>query len=146
MNKKTEVSMQVITHRSHLDALPASPLKIHITTRYDQLSEDTGIPPNLILVENSDDITGPDWAFIGSCGLLSDLWENKDPGHPEFCRPYEWVSYLPDLAVYEALLLINNEDGYLILIPEAVVEAYLDLKWVLTDESQGGLSDPQPLQ
>jgi hypothetical protein len=72
--------MQLITHQSHLDALPASPLKIHITTRYDQLSEDTDIPPNIILVENSDDITGPDWAFIGSCGLLSDLWENNDPG------------------------------------------------------------------
>jgi hypothetical protein len=43
------------------------------------------------------------------------------------------------------LLLLNGEDGYLILIPEAVVEAHPDLKWILTDESQGGLSDPQPL-
>ena len=138
--------MQLITHRSHLDDLPASPLKTHITTRYDQLSEDTDVPPNIILVEGDDDITGPDYAFIGPNGLLSDLFEEHEPGHPEFARPYEWTSHIPELHIYEVLLLINNEDGYLILIPEAVVEAHPDLKWILTDESQGGLSDPQPLQ
>lgn len=102
------------------------------------------MPPNIILVEAVDDITGPDYAFVGPRGLLSDLFEEQAPGHPEFSRPYEWVSHLQSLQLYEVLLLVGNEDGYWILIPEAVVEANPDLKWVLTDESQGGLSDACP--
>jgi hypothetical protein len=137
--------MNSIFHSSKINSLPASPLKTHITTRYDQLSQDTDVPPNIILVENNDSITGPDYAFVGPDGLLSDLFEEHEPGHPEFARPYEWASYLPELHIYEALLLINNEDGYLILIPEAVVQAHPDLKWILTAKEQGGLSDPQPL-
>jgi hypothetical protein len=138
--------MQLITHRSHLDALPASPIKTHIRTRFDQLAEDTDVPPNIILVENGDDITGLDYAFIGPDGLLSDLFEEHEPGHPVFARPYEWASHIPELHIYEALLLINNEDGILVIIPEAIVDAHPDLKWILTSEEQGGLTDPQPLQ
>jgi hypothetical protein len=137
--------MQLITHQYQIDKLPASPLRLHIQTRVDQLAEDTDVPPNIILVENGDDITGPNYAFVGPRGLLSDLFDDHQPGHPEFARPYEWASYLPELHLYEAILLINNEDGYLIIIPEAVVQAHPDLKWILTSEEQGGLSDPQPL-
>jgi hypothetical protein len=137
--------MQLITHQSHLDAFPSSDLKTHIQARFDQLSEDTDVPPNIVLVEDADDVTGPDYAFVGPNGLLSDLFEEHAPGHPEFSRPYEWVSHLPSLHLYEALLLVNNEDGYWIMIPEAVVEAHPDLKWVLTSEEQGGLSSPQLL-
>jgi hypothetical protein len=137
--------VQLITHQSHLDALPASDLKTHIQSRFDQLSEDTDAPPNIVLVEADDDITGPDCAFVGPNGLLSDLFEEHAPGHPEFSRPYEWVSHLSELRLYEVLLLINSEDGYWVIIPEEIVEAHPDLKWVLTDESQDGLSDPQPL-
>ena len=136
--------MQLITHRSHLDRLPASDLKTHIQVRFDQLSEDTDVPPNIVLVEATDDITGPDCAFVGPEGLLSDLFEETGPGESGFVRPYEWVSHLPDLRLYEALLLVNNEDGYWIVIPDAIVDAHPDLKWVLTSEEQGGLSDPQP--
>ena len=137
--------MRLITHRSHLDALPASDIKTHIKKRFDQLSEDTDVPPNIVLVEATDDITGPDYAFVGPDGLLSNLFEEHQPGHPEFCKPYEWASYLPGLLLYEVLLLVNNEDGHWILIPEVVVEAHPDLHWVLTSEEQGGLSPPQPL-
>ena len=136
--------MHLINQIPHLDALPESPLKTHITARFNQLSEDTDVPPNLILVETGDDITGPDYAFIGPRGLLSDLFDEHEPGQPEFARPYEHASKLP--LLYEALLLTNNEDGYWIIIPESIVEAHPDLKWVLTDEHQGGLSNPQPLQ
>jgi hypothetical protein len=137
--------VQLITHRSHLDALPANPLKTHIQKRFDQLSEETDVPPNIILVEADDDITGPDYAFVGPRGLLSDLFEEHNPGEPGFVRPYEWVSHLLELRLYEALLLVNNEDGYLILIPEAIVDSHSDLHWVLTSDEQGGLSPPQPL-
>jgi hypothetical protein len=136
--------MQLINHKSHLDAFPASPFKTHITARFNQLSEDTDVPPNIILAENTDDITGPNYAFVGNRGLLSDLWEEHRPGQSEFSRPYEWVSHLPELQLYEALLLVSNEDAYWILIPDTVVEAHPDLKWIFTDESQGGSSDPQP--
>ena len=137
--------MQLITHRSHLDALPASDLKTHIQKRFDQLSEDTDVPPNIVLVEANDDITGPDYAFVGPDGLLSDLFEEACPGEAGFVRPYEWVSHLSGLRLHEVLLLVNNEDGYWIMIPEVVVEAHPDLQWVLTAEEQGELSPPQPL-
>ena len=137
--------MQLITHRSHLDALPESPLKTHIQNRFDQLSEDTDVPPNLVLVEEGDDITGPDYAFVGTYGLLSDLFEEFTPGEADFVRPYEWVSYLPSLQLYEVLLLVNSEDGYWIIIPEAIVDSHPDLHWVLASEEAGGLSPPQPL-
>jgi hypothetical protein len=42
------------------------------------------------------------------------------------------------------MYLINGEDGYWIMIPEEIVEANPELKWILTDISQGGLSLPQP--
>ena len=137
--------MQLITHRSHLDALPASDLTTHIQQRFAQLSENGSVPAVLVLVEDTDDITGPDYAFVDPRGLLSNLFEEHQPGYPEFSRPYEWASYLPDLQLYEALLLVNNEDGYWIMIPETVVEANSDLHWVLTSNEQGGLSPPQPM-
>jgi hypothetical protein len=135
--------MILIKAQCQLDAMPASDLKSHLQARYRTLYEDN-FGPVFGIVED-DDITGLDYAFIGNQGLLSDLFEEHEPGHPEFARPYEWVSYIPELELYEALLLINNEDGYWIIIPESIVETHPDLKWVLTDDSQGGLSAPQPL-
>ena len=137
--------MKLLSHQTHIDQLPESPLKAHIVARFDQLSEDTDVPPNIVLVEDDDAITGPDYAFVGNRGLLSDLWEEHEPGHPEFCRVLEWAAYLSSVQLYETLILINNEDGYWIMIPEAIVEASPDLKWVLTDESLGGLSPSQPI-
>ena len=137
--------MQLITHRNQLDALPANTLKTHITARFDQLTEDTDVPPNIVLVESGDVVTGPDFALVGPRGLLSDLFEQNELGHSEFARPYEWASYISALHLYEALVLINNEDGYWLLIPETIVEAHTDLKHILTAPELGGLSEPQPL-
>jgi hypothetical protein len=139
--------LKLLTHINQIDQqLPESPLKSHIQSRFDQLSEDTDVPPNIIIVEDTDKIDGPSYAFISeSQGLVADLWDEHEPGHPQFCRVLEWATYLPALHLYEALYLVNGEDGYWIIIPEEIVEAHPDLKWVLTDESQGGLSPPQPL-
>ena len=137
--------MQLITHPSHLDALPDSLLKTFITKRFQQQSEETDIPPIIILSEIADDITGPDYAFIGPNGLLTDLWEEHEPQQKGFVRPFEWVSHHPNLKLYELLFLVCGEDGYWILIPEDIVESNPDLKWVLTSPELGGLSDPQPL-
>jgi hypothetical protein len=137
--------MQTFHSQVLIDRLPKSELKTHIQKRFDQLTEDTDIPPNLILVETNDEITGADYAFVGPRGLLSDLFEEHQPGDPGFVRPWEWVCHIPQLGLFEILLLIHSEDGYLIIVPEAVVDAHPDLKWILTAEEQGGLSDPRPL-
>ncbi len=50
--------MQLITHQSHIDQLPASDLKAHIQNRFDQLSEDTDVPPNLMLMVEKAGIEG----------------------------------------------------------------------------------------
>ncbi len=135
--------MKLLTHVNQINQqLPDSPLKTHIQARFDALAFESDVPPNLILVESGDDIAGPDYAFIGSSGLLSDLWDEHGPGHPNFSRPYEWVSHLPDLKLYEALYLEGYDLGYWILIPEDIVKAHLDLQLALTSQ---GLSDPQPL-
>ncbi len=135
----------LITHQTHIDTLPESPLKAHIQARFLQFNEPEENPPVFVRIELGDDIAGPDYAFVGANGLLSDLFEESTLGEDGFVRPYEWVSYLPSLQLYEVLLLVNSEDGYWILIPEDIVEAHPDLKWILTSDEQGGLSDPRPL-
>ena len=136
--------MILITHQLHINKLPDSSLKRHIQSRHDSLTFDTDIPPNIILVEATDDVTGADYAFIGNRGLLSDLYEQAEPRQLGFVRPYEWVSYYENLQLYEMLLLQDPDNGYWILLKSNVVEANPDLKWVLTDDELGGLSEPQP--
>jgi hypothetical protein len=138
--------MQIYHSQALIDRLPASLLKIHIQKRFDTLFEtEDDLLPNLVLVEATDDVIGPDYSFVGPDGLLSDLWEEHEPGHPEFARPFEWASYLSELKIYEVLLLIHGEDGVFIYVPDSIVDANPKLHWVLTAESQGGLSNPQPL-
>jgi hypothetical protein len=136
--------MRTLSERDQITSYPETTLRDHLLRYYDLFFEDE-MGPIFVIVEMGDKITGPNYAFIGNRGLLSDLFEEHEPGHPEFARPYEWASHIRELHIYEVLLLINNEDGYLILIPENVVEAHPDLKWILTAKEQGGLSDPQPL-
>ncbi len=136
--------MQLFTSLPQINSLPASDLKEHLEHRYRTLYEDD-LGPVFIVVDSVKEITGNNFSFIGSNGLISGLWDQHTPRHPEFVRPYEWVCYLPELHLYDALYLVNGEDGYWILIPEDIVEAHRVLKWVLTAPELGGLSDPQPL-
>ena len=76
--------MLLITHPTHLKALTASDINTHITARFNLLPEDTDVPPIIILVKPGDDLTGPDYAFIGNRGLLSDLFEESTPGETGF--------------------------------------------------------------
>jgi hypothetical protein len=89
-----EISMQLFTSLSQINALPASDLQVYLQARHRTLYEDN-MGPIFVVVED-EDITGPDYAFIGPRGLLSDLFDEHEPGHPEFARPYEWASYLPE--------------------------------------------------
>ena len=134
--------MLLITHRKQLDALPPSPLKNYITTRYQDLVEtEDDIPPIFVIVEEDDDITGPDFAFVSCNGLLGEGEMNT----PQYINPFEKIVHLTDINMYQLLYLVSGEDGYWIYISNSIVEAHPDLKWVLTDDSQGGLSAPQPL-
>jgi hypothetical protein len=135
--------MQKYTSMSQMDALPASDLKTHLQDRHRALYEDD-MGPVFVIVQSTDRVDGPDFSFIGNRGLLSDLYEERAPKEDGFIRPYEWVSHLPELQLYVAMYLVNGEDCYWIYISEDIVDANPDLKWVLTDESQGGLSLPQP--
>ncbi len=136
--------MKIITHQFHLDALPASDLKEYLDRCYRTLYED-GMGPVFVIIEKNDDIAGLDFAFIGNRGLLSDLYEERAPKEDGFTRPYHWVSHLPGLQLFVAMYLLNGEDCYWIMIPEAIVVANHDLHWILTSDEQGGLSPPQPL-
>ena len=125
--------MKLFTHQSQLDALPQSPLKNHLIARYDDLVEtEDDLPPLFVIVEEDDDITGPDYAFV-------------QLGDGDTLGTYEAVTHLPNQNMYELLFLVNGEDAFWIYISKSIADANADLKWVLTDESQCGLSDPQPL-
>jgi hypothetical protein len=63
--------MQLITHHHRIDQFPTSPLKIHIQARFDQLSEDTDVPPNIVFVEPNDNISSQEYEFIEVFGSLS---------------------------------------------------------------------------
>jgi hypothetical protein len=102
--------MKIITHLNQLNALPRTPLRDHLVTKFDDLVEtEDDIPPIFIIVKPSDDLTGPDYAFVSlSNGLLGD----DD-------RPYESITHLPDINAHELLLLLNSEDAYWIYVPDA---------------------------
>jgi hypothetical protein len=46
--------MQLITHQSHLNQLSQDKLAEFIIKRFEQLAEDTDIPPTIIMVKPSD--------------------------------------------------------------------------------------------
>ena len=139
--------MHRVSHRNHItdESIPEDLIEF-IIKRFEQLAEETDIPPIIICAfDPRENISGPAYAVAGSQGLISDMFDEHAPGQPGFTRPYEWVSFHEDLDLYEMLLLQDPDNGFWILATSDVVEAHPDLKWVLTDESQGGLSKPQPL-
>lgn len=72
--------MKLITHNSHMDTRPASDFKFYITRRFSQLSEDSDVPPTMILLEPTDDLRSPEFQFIGPQGMFSDLLDENLPG------------------------------------------------------------------
>jgi hypothetical protein len=103
--------MQLISHRNQIDALPSSPLKNHIAARYRDLVEtEDDLPPIFIIVEEDDDITGPNYAFVSDNGLLGD---------GDTFGLYEAITHLPGLNMYELLFLMNGENGYWIYVSDA---------------------------
>jgi hypothetical protein len=133
--------MQLITSNL-LGELTLIPINNHIIARHQSLVETPDdIQPVFILVEEGDDITGPDYAIVSSVnGLLGE----GDLKSPQYFRPYELVSYLPELNTYELLFLVCGEDGYWIYIEDSIANANTDLKYMLTATELGGLDPVQP--
>ena len=101
--------MQIINNLDQLNALPPSPLRNHLLAQYNDLVEtEDDVPALFIIVEPTDEITGPDYAFVSSNGLLGD-------GD----QLYESITHLPKVNAHELLLLLNGEDAYFIYVPDA---------------------------
>jgi hypothetical protein len=71
--------MHRISHRNHINNSIQDELTEFIIRRFEQIAEETDVPPIIILVKQDDDITSPDYAFIGNRGLLSDLYDEHEP-------------------------------------------------------------------
>ena len=133
--------MFIINHPSHIDHLPPDPISKLAAARFRQLSEDTDLPPCIILMDPLDNPRNSEFFFIGSNGLVSDLYDEHKPGEEGFTSPFEWISRLPDLKIWEVLYLEFDMGTYLI-IPDKVADSSPELLLALTAL---GLSDPQPL-
>jgi hypothetical protein len=134
--------MRLINHSNHINQISPSSLRKHIAARFNQLSEDTDTPASLILLESTDDPRNSDLCFIGSNGLLSDYYDEHNPGEEGFTSPFEWVSRWPDLKIWEVLYLEFDMGTWLIIPDEVVTELNPELLLALTAQE---LSDPQPL-
>ena len=133
--------MRIVTHQTHLNQLPTSPLKIHLQTLFDQLSAGTDVPPNILVLEYNDKPNDPELSFLGSNGMCSDLFESHQPGEPDFASVFEWISYLPDLKIYE-MLYLEADFGYWLIVPEELVETNPTLHAVINSHD---LFEPQPM-
>jgi hypothetical protein len=58
--------VNIISHDSKINLLSESPLKDHIQARFDQLSEDTDIPPFILLLHCKDIPRSSELSFLGS--------------------------------------------------------------------------------
>lgn len=133
--------MHLITHQSHIDKLPESPIKQYIQRRYVQYTENPEeIPPVFILLESQADLTSIDLKFLGSAGICSDLLDLHTPKNTGFQTVFDWVTFLPDLKLFE-MMYIEGDLGYWVMCPEEIVEDNPDLKLMISSQE---LSDPQP--
>jgi hypothetical protein len=65
--------MQLIDHSSYLEIPPETAFKNYLIDRYNDLVEtEDDLPVIFIIIEEDDDITGPDYAFVSDNGLLGD--------------------------------------------------------------------------
>jgi hypothetical protein len=85
--------MQLIDRSSYLEILPETAFKNYLIDRYNDLVEtEDDLPPIFVIVEEDDDITGPDYAFVSDNGLLGD----DD-------QPYESITHLPTINTHQLL-------------------------------------------
>lgn len=133
--------MQLITHQHHLNALPESPIKRHVQKRFDQLTEDTDLPPTIMVLFPDSVLQGSEVSFLGESGIYSDLFGKSQPGDPDFQSVFDWISYDPGVPVFE-MLYLEGDLGYTLIFGPEVVDTHPRLKAVIDSQP---LSSPQPL-
>jgi hypothetical protein len=133
--------MQLITHQSHLDALPTSDLKTHIQKRCNQLSQDSDVPPTIIILTPDTNFKSPALHFLGESGVYSDMLGEHHPRERGFQSVFDWISYQPSVPVYE-MLFLESDLGYTFIFEPSVVDAHPQLKALIDSQP---LSPPQPL-
>ena len=133
--------MLLITHQTHIDTLPESPIKQHVQRRFRQYTQNREeIPPVFILIESLGDLTSIDLKILGSAGICSDLFDSHTPRDKGFQTVFDWICFLPDLKLFE-MMYIEGDLGYWVMCPEEIVEDNPDLKLMISSQE---LSDPQP--
>lgn len=134
--------MQLITHQTHIDKLPKSPIRQYIKRRFLQYTENPEeVPPLFILIENPLDLSSQDLKFLGSAGICSDMLDSHTPRDKGFQTVFDWISYRPDLNLYE-MMYIEGDLGYWVMCREEIVIAAPDLNYMISSQE---LSEPQPL-
>ena len=133
--------MQLITHESHLGAIPASDLTTHIQQRFAQQSLDTDLPPSIYYLEPSDTLDDAELSFLGESGVYSDIFGEHRPGESGFQTVFDWISYDPGVPVYE-MLYLKGDLGYTFIFGPEVLDTHPLLKALVDSQP---LSPPQPL-
>jgi hypothetical protein len=132
--------MQLVTHKSQLDHLKPCPVSSHISARFYQLSEDTDLPPCIILVEPDDDLTGPAYSLLGDYGVFTNIYGTSVLSEDNNISIFDSIAYLPTAAVFE-MLYIEGGLGYWFVVPDEVVKKQPRLKTMIDSQE---LSHPQP--
>lgn len=129
--------MKRISDKRHIDETIPEEIAAFAIARFDEIVEESDgeVLPIIIYVRESDDIRGSDYAWVGKNGLVSDAYDEHQPGEKGFVSPYEFVIFHKDINLWELLLLRNVDDGYIILVPNSVVEQNNDLSLVLESHS-----------
>jgi hypothetical protein len=133
--------MQFITHQSHLDTIPASNFKTHISARFNQQSEGIDLPPTIIILTPGTDLENPELSFLGESSIYSDLFGEHRPGESGFQSVFEWISFDSSVPVYE-MLYLEGDLGDTFIFEPSVVDAHPQLKALIDSQP---LSPPQPL-
>ena len=119
--------MILITHPSHLKVLPSSKFKQHLHSLIHQHSKETDVPAIIFTLRSDDNPNSPDFQFVGSNGLLSDLFDEHQPSEEGYQNCFEWIFYHENLKCYEALHLEHGEFAAHIFIQESATSAHPDL-------------------
>ena len=110
--------MVFITHQSHLDVLLASKIMQFLQSKLKQNTEETDVPVTICILESDNDPNSPDFQFIGSNGLTSDLYDEHHPSDDFFQNCFDWVHHDFEHQFYIALHLAHGEFGTYLIIPE----------------------------
>ena len=123
-----------ITQWEQINTVPDSLVRAFLLDRQRLLTTDgeydLEIDGGFLIVEAEDDPES-DFTFIGSNGLLSDLFEEHPPFTDGFSSPFEYAQHHPQFSLHELYLQLNDTKGLVIILPDAVVKNHRELQLLL---------------